>query len=91
MQLGWIQSYLSYRKFKGYYEGCYSSTKKSSSGVPQGAIISPILFNVLLYDIVKVNRLYYSEYADNVAIYGVDNDVQRLLGAMQATINNFDQ
>ena len=67
--LGWMSSYLLNRKFKVVVNGEYSETKNIKSGVPQGAILSPILFNIMVSDIVKVYGVQYSEYADDIAIY----------------------
>ena len=89
--LGWLQSYLANRKFRVYFEGHYSEEKSVSSGVPQGAVISPILFNILMYDIEKQNNIYYSEYADDVAIFSVDQDVHRLVDNMQQAVDSFVQ
>ena len=67
--VGWLRSYLSNRKFKVYLEGVYTQEKEIRSGVPQGAVLSPILFNVLMSDLVKVYGVRFLEFADDLAIF----------------------
>ena len=89
--LGWLHSYLSDRKFQVFFEGCRSSIRSVRSGVPHVAAISSILFNVLLYNIMKVNNVIYSEYADDVAIYSAGNNVQQQVAVMQEALDQFSQ
>jgi len=49
--LRWLRDYLSDRSFKVFFEGEYSTLRKIKAGVPQGAILSPLLFNVVMSDI----------------------------------------
>ena len=72
--LRWIAAYLEQRRFRVYYEE-YSSDRNITSSVPQGAILSPTLFNVMMRDIPKVANVTYSEYADDITIYCVDADI----------------
>ena len=67
--LGWLQDYLSNRKFKVIFEGEYSSVKNITSGVPQGGILSPLLFNILLSDLPNTPNVSMSVYADDIAVY----------------------
>ena len=57
--------------------------------MPQGGIISPLLFNVLMADIEKHPMVQYSEYADDVAIYAIHEDSKELLRIMQEALNMF--
>lgn len=90
--LGWLYSYLQDRKFKAIVEGVTSTNRNISSSVPQGAVLSPTLFNILLSDLVKVDGVMYSEFADDIAIYSRGNDVQQVKDRVQGaltTINNW--
>ena len=87
--LGWIYAYLSDRKFKVYFEGEYSVERSVKSGVPQGSTISPLLFNVLVKDIFKNDNVCYSEYADDIAIYGSSNNCNYLVAEVQQAVNQF--
>ena len=55
--------------------------------MPQGAAISPILCNVLLYDIMKMDNAIYSEYADDVAIYSAGNNMEQLVAVLQEALD----
>ncbi|KAF2355087.1 Ribonuclease H domain [Trinorchestia longiramus] len=48
--LRWLQAYLKDRPFKVFMEGTYSSKRIARIGVPQGAVLSPLLFNIMMYD-----------------------------------------
>ena len=88
--IGWLQSYLSDRSFRVWLEGEVSIEQKIRSGVRQGAILSPFLFNVLLNDLSKIYGVRYLEYADEVAIFysAVDQGlvVHKLEQSMQQLI-----
>ena len=49
--LRWLQAYLTGRSFRVSVAGSLSSAHLTRSGVPQGSILSPLLFNVLLQDL----------------------------------------
>ena len=72
--LGWLFSYLHGRSFRVFLEGEVSSLRNSSSGVPQGGLLSPLLFNILLSDIPKIDGVKYLEFADDIVVYASDVD-----------------
>ena len=49
----------------------YSSNKTIDMGIPQGSIIAPILFNIIIHDLPKVlsNNTHVAQYADDTAIW----------------------
>ena len=49
----------------------YSSNKTIDMGIPQGSIIAPILFNIIIHDLPKVlsNNTHVAQYADDIAIW----------------------
>ena len=49
----------------------YSSNKTIDIGLPQGSIIAPILFNIMIHDLPKVlsNNTHVAHYADDIAIW----------------------
>ena len=67
--LGWLQSYLLDRKFAVQYNGAMSSTRPIKTGVPQGGLLSPLLFNVLMSDLPVEDGIQMSLYADDIAIF----------------------
>ncbi|KAF2350360.1 Reverse transcriptase domain [Trinorchestia longiramus] len=67
--LRWLQASLKDRPFKVFMEGTYSSERIMRSGVPQGAGLSPLLFNIMMYDTPVEEEICSCEYADDLAFY----------------------
>lgn len=68
----WIAQYLTGRTFQVKVENSFSSVRWVESGVPQGAVLSPILFNIYtaeLPNIVQQCDVTMKMYADDVKIY----------------------
>ena len=67
-----IHNYLSNRKQRVKVNDTYSSWKNISYGVPQGSILSPLLFNIHLCNLFYfLEDLDIASYADDTTIYAV--------------------
>ena len=85
--LAWIEDYLSYRFARVDVQGHVSSLHLHTSGVPQGSVVSPLLFNALVATILSeaptpaTTRIV--AYADDIAIVSAGpqpfGDAQRAL------------
>ena len=64
----WLTDYLQNRKFRVSVEGAESDVYELNTGVPQGAILSPILFNVMLSDLPIQENIKVLVYADDITI-----------------------
>lgn len=62
-----VQSYLVDRRASVSLNGSQSSTFKVQSGVPQGSLIAPHLFNIFVNDIPKFSHGNLALYADDTA------------------------
>lgn len=85
--LGWLQGYLENRKFRIIFEGAESNEKVMHSGVPQGGILSPLLFNILLHDIPVADGVHCSIFADDIALFTSDFDPIVAVTRMQTSLN----
>ena len=66
----WLSDYLSNRKVITVVNGCPSDSLIINRGVPQGGILSPLLFNLYINDIASVSlNGSLSLYADDCLLY----------------------
>ena len=75
----YIRSFLSDRSKQVRWKGATSTTKGVSMGVPQGSVIAPLLFNIMVHDVdtaVK-GKVVLTMYADDLAIW-TDTHIRRL-------------
>jgi hypothetical protein len=87
LSLKWLTSYLSNRTQQTRVNACYSDTKQVKAGVPQGSIVSSLLFILFVNDIFQLNNnnIEIYLYADDTAIiFYANNDVE-----LQNIIDNF--
>lgn len=75
-----FQSYLSGRTQCVAIEKYCSSYREIKSGVPQGSVLGPILFNIYVNDIAEiVSDTSIVLYADDTSLFVSDNDLDDLL------------
>ncbi|XP_045620179.2 RNA-directed DNA polymerase from mobile element jockey [Procambarus clarkii] len=71
--LRWIRGYLSNRKLSALFQGHRSVTRDFELGTPQGRVLSPTLFNVLINALLNSATRSPSEhiisYADDILIH----------------------
>ncbi|XGW28640.1 hypothetical protein V3C99_008428 [Haemonchus contortus] len=71
--IAWIRSFLSQRTFQVIVDGGSSSVRCACSGVPQGGVLSPLLFSIYVYDLPGVvvgDTIKCKMFADDVKIFG---------------------
>ena len=67
--LDWIKSYLTNRQQKVVLNGASSNWSRVYSGVPQGSVLSPLLFNIYVNDIPSVVDSQTLMFADDTRIF----------------------
>ena len=77
----WIKSYLSERQQKVIYQQGSSDLKMNSYGAPQGSVLSPFLFSVLVSDMEEsLDELGVRliSYADDTTVYAVGDSTEEV-------------
>src|SRR5664279_5785769 len=72
MVLDWIRSFLSGRTQQIVYNGERSAISALLYGVPQGSVLSPmlyVLYTAPLFDVIAQHRVDVHQYADDTQLY----------------------
>lgn len=64
----WLHAYLTSRTARVRVNGVLSDSLPLLGGVPQGSVLSPLLFNLMLMDIPRMDGVATFLYADDVTI-----------------------
>jgi len=83
----WLYSYLSDRSSNVRVGESLSEPMQCTSGVPQGAVLSPILFNIMLADMPVDPKIKLYTYADDITFLIQGKDMKILTRTMQLYVN----
>ena len=75
--INWLHNYLDDRKIKVRLNDCLLEGITLPTGVPQGAVLSPFLFNMMLSDILQKKGVKVYYYADDGSITAYSNSLQQ--------------
>ena len=82
--LTYINSYLSDRKHRTKVNNTFSSWAPIISGVPQGSILGPLLFNIYMNDIFFfINETKLTNYADDNTAYAINTNIDDLVNNLE--------
>ena len=81
--LAWLEAYLTNRKMKVRIGDTISTERLTEAGVPQGAILSPLLFNIMTRDIPQEGNIHFYSYADDMTFSVAGRDKAQTRRTMQ--------
>ena len=81
--LKFIDSYLKERYQRVRVNSNYSKWSEILSGVPQGSILGPLLFNIYLCDLFMFVTPNISNYADDNSPYANDKDTESVIKTIE--------
>ena len=84
----WVENFLSHRSFQVKVGTELSDTFLQENGTPQGSVISPLLFLLMINDIPNgIDGVEMSLFADDSAIYVGHRNVKILKHKIQSSMN----
>lgn len=87
--LRWIENYLKNRKLQVRVNGQISDMTDVGAGTPQGAVCSPILFNLMLSDIPEQENIKLYIFADDITVVCTGTNLHDITNQMQNYLNRF--
>ena len=85
-----IRDFLQNRTFQVRINSSLSDTKNTSCGVPQGSILSPLIFSILYHNIPVTQNCEISMYADDISAYTIGNTIEEAAANLQTAINEIN-
>ena len=80
-----MHEYLKNRKQRTKNGSEYSLWEEIISGVSQGSILGPLLFNIFLCDFfLGIGDNYFTNYADDTTLYVIDNNSMENVSKLKA-------
>ena len=89
--LRWLSNYLEERTQSVVIHGHVSQKVNAECGVPQGAILSPILFNIMMHDIPSNENIEIFVFADDITLICTGRETDDIQDKMQSYIDQLHE
>lgn len=86
-----ISSFLANRSFQTIVNNQLSSTRLIEFGVPQGAVLSPTLYNIFVHDIPTIQDCHISMFADDTAFYTSSRLCNQIINRLETAVRKFSR
>ncbi len=88
-ELTWFESYLFNRQQFVSFQSTCSESQSVSCGVPQGSILGPLLFTIVINNITEqIKKCRILLYADDTVIFTSDKDSNKIEESLNTEFNN---
>ena len=81
----WIINFLSHRKQFVRFKGVLSGQRSTSTGVPQGCVLFPVLFTLYTNDCTGTENTIFIKYSDDTAFVDLSNFIPHYIEAGRFT------
>src|SRR6218665_2938535 len=89
--LSWITNFLNNRSFQVKVGSALSDKLRQENGTPQGSIISPILFIIMINDLnTRIDNVDLTLFADDSDIFAAGSNIQNLQDKIQCALDNIN-
>lgn len=93
--LWWIREFLKERGFKVKIKGKFSERFEMQNGTPQGSVVSPLLFNIMINDLAEDilvgSKVSVGLFADDGVIYKRNKHIEIVRRELQEALNNLEK
>ena len=86
--LRWFVDFFNNRTFNVRINNFYSDYHNLDQGVPQGAILSPLLFSLILSDLPNFQDTHSLLYADDLSMFVIEDSLDLAINKLQNSINS---
>lgn len=92
--LNFIRAFLAGRTYSVQCGSSHSEPRANRVGVPQGSVLSPMLFNIVMaalpHELDKVPQLGFTIYADDISIWTRESSLSQQQDTLQAGLDTIE-